>query len=230
MNHGGVDFRRAFAPPAAIGPLAWLLIATAATAAPVLSTDENAATGSLDASAATARAATPAASQSMGVTGLPEASTGNKNLDLLLELQGRPDVEAQRPRSAASAAAAAAAASALAELRAKAAQRPVPESGVDRPPAQPFDGVGMLGREERTSQPPERREWVGGPGNAGGQGGFGGGAGYDPVRSSGDGDKLLQGPLREAILFLRENRYWVLGGLAALAAVGAALKAYSRRV
>ena len=60
-----------------------------------------------------------------------ETSTGNKNLDLLLELQGKPGDEPRQapPRSAAAAssgstAAASAAATAVALLRAKAAERP----------------------------------------------------------------------------------------------------------
>ena len=171
----------------------------------------------------------------------PETSTGNKNLDLLLELQGRPGDEPRQltPRSAAAASAAAAA---LADWRAKAAERPAPERPVGdqaaaRPVVLPFEAIGTPDSHGRPAPPPtERREWTHQ---------LGGGAGSTDSRRDpyGSGDRESDAsqrgysddhPLRrlpqEVIAFLRDNRYWLLGALAAAAVLGAAIKSYSRRI
>lgn len=201
-------------------------------AAPVLSTDEQGpAVGSVD---------TPTQVRpSIGAGGLrpstaPEASTGNKNLDLLLDLQGKagePGVMAAKGAAAtasatpASAAAAVAAAKALAALRAKAAEQP-PAEDTGAKPALPFGGgSGLLDEDVKRAQPAERREWSG-------QVGSGGDHRDGPHESRGStlsDHPLLKLPM-EVIAYLRENRFWVLGGIGLLVLLGAALKAYSRRV
>ena len=183
------------------------------------------------------RAATAAGLRSTDQSLHPETSTGNKNLDLLLELQGRPGEEPRQvaPRSAAAAAA-------LAGLRAEAAerlaqQRPAADQVAARPVVLPFEGLGMADGQGRPARPStERREWTHQ---------LGGGAGStdsrrDAYRSDdresnaihgaySDDNRLRRLP-QEVIAYLRENRFWVLGSIGLLVLLGAALKAFSRRI
>lgn len=202
-------------------------------AGPVLSADEQ---GSAVGPAVAPTKARPL----IGAGGLPqstahEVSTGNKNLDLLLELQGKVGeggvmaargVAATALPTPASAAAAAAAAQALAALRAKAAQPPPAEDTQPMPALPLVGGLGQLDEDAKRAQPAERREWSG-------QAGSGGGGGYRDGRhesSAGHDDHpLLKLPM-EVMAYLRENRFWVLGSIGFLVLLGAALKAYSRRI
>lgn len=167
----------------------------------------------------------------------PETSTGNKNLDLLLELQDQPG-EAARPGAPRSAAAAAAAAAALADLRARAAERPAADPPAARPVMQPLEGIGTLERDgPATQQRAERREWTGGPAGGGAGGAYGKSDAYRAddresaiLRRGYSDDDLLRRLPKEIIGFLRDNRYWLLGALGVVALLGAALKAYSRRI
>ena len=164
----------------------------------------------------------------------PETSTGNKNLDLLLELQDRPD-EAARPAARRSASAAAAA---LADLRARATERPVADQPAARPVTPSFEGIGTLERDGlATLQPAERREWTGGPAGGGADSAYGKGDAYraddresDILRRGYSDDNLLRRLPKELIVFLRDNRYWLLGGLGVVALLGAAIRSYSRRI
>ena len=207
-------------------------VAAPALAGPVLNSEEpGQAAGSL---------VTPTqARSSVGAGGLlpsaaPETSTGNKNLDLLLELQakaGEAGAMAAKGASAAatpaSAAAAAAAAKALAALRAKAAEQP-PADDPRPPPAQPLNGggLGLLDDDAKRGQPAERRAWSG---HAGGGGVDHRDSSREPGSAGQADNPLLRLPM-ELIAYLRENRFWVLGGIGGLVLLGAALKAYSRRV
>ena len=174
-----------------------------------------------------------------------EASTGNKNLDLLLELQGKPGDELRQaaPRAAAasaSPAAASAAAAALAALRAKAAERPAQNDSSQienrrKAAPQPFEGLGTLENEARTAQPTERRQWSGqlvggGAGSVGGAGYSGGSQEAGPSRGGYADDNQLRRLQREIIAFLRDNRFWLLGALGGLAVIGVGIKAYSQRI
>ena len=176
-----------------------------------------------------------------------EASTGNKYLDLLLELQGKTGDEPRQapPRSAAAAssgspAAASAAATAVALLRAKAAERPAQNDSKQndgkqngnktKAAPQPFEGLGTLEGEARAAQPTERRQWSGQLGGGGGAGYGDGGHGSGSTRGNYADDNLLHRLQRELIAFLRDNRYWLLGALGGLVVIGAGLKAYSRRI
>lgn len=225
------------------------LFALQLMAAPVTTTDDADSQG--DARDPLLTSGRPSAAPIAGARGLDkslgqEASTGNKNLDLLLELQGKPgdDLRQAAPRSAAAAssassAAASAAATELAALRAKAADRSaqnLTKQGDLKPKAapQPFEGMGTLEGEARAAQPTERRQWSGQL-----AGGSGGGTGYssdgsgEPGSSRGgydDDDNVLRRLPRELIAFLRDNRYWLMGALGGLVVVGAAIKAYSRRI
>ena len=214
-----------------------LVLAGAATpllAGPVLSADEQG-------SAVGPVVAPTKARPLIGAGGLPqstahEVSTGNKNLDLLLELQGKVgEGGVMTARGAAatalptpvSAAAAAAAAQALAALRAKAAQPPPAEDTQPMPALALVSGLGQLDEDAKRAQPAERREWSG-------QAGGGGGGGYraGPHESSARGHAdhpLLKLPM-EVMAYLRENRFWVLGSIGFLVLSGVALKAYSRRI
>ena len=195
------------------------------------------ATGAAGATGATRpRAPTAAGLRSTDRPLHPETSTGNKNLDLLLELQGRPGDEPSQltPRSAAAAA--------LADWRAKAAERPAPErpagdQAAARPVGLPFESIGTPDSHGRPAPPPtERREWThqlsGGAGSTDSR--------RDPYRS-GDresdasrrgysDDNLLRRLPQEVIAFLRDNRYWLLGALAVAVVLGAAIKSFSRRI
>ena len=187
------------------------------------------------------RAATAAGLRSTDWSLHPETSTGNKNLDLLLELQGRPGEEPRQvaPRSAAAASAAAAA---LAGLRAEAAerlaqQRPAADQAAARPVVLPFEGMGMADGQGRSALPPtERREWTHQ---------LGGGAGStdsrrdayrsddresNAIRGAYSEDNRLRRLPQEVVAFLRENRLWLLGSIGLLVLLGAALKAFSRRI
>jgi len=167
----------------------------------------------------------------------PETSTGNKNLDLLLELQGRPGDEPRQvaPRSAAAAAA-------LADLRAKAAERPAPErtagdQAAARPVVLPFEAIGTPDSHGRPAPPPtERREWTNQPGDGAAstdsrRDPYGSGDRESDASRRGDSDdNLLRRLPQEVIAFLRDNRYWLLGALAVAAVLGVAIKSYSRRI
>ena len=216
-----------------------LALAGAATpllAGPVLSADEQG-------SAVGPVVAPTKARPLIGAGGLPqstahEVSTGNKNLDLLLELQGKvgeggvmaaKGAAATASATPESAAAAAAAAKALAALRAKAAQPPPAEDTQPMPALPLVSGLGQLDEDAKRAQPAERREWSG---QAGGGGGGGGGYRAGPHESSARGHAdhpLLKLPMA-VMAYLRENRFWVLGGIGFLVLSGAALKAYSRRI
>ena len=163
----------------------------------------------------------------------PETSTGNKNLDLLLELQDRSG-EAARPAAPRSAAAAAA----LADLPARATERPAAEPATARPVMQPFEDMGAPQRDgSPTPQRAERREWTGGPAGGGAGSGYGKSDAYrtddpesDILRRGHSDDNLLRRLPNELIALLRDNRYWLLGALGVAALLGAAHKAYSRRI
>jgi len=244
MDGGSMQFGRRRPAGRAAGFLASMLVTSVSLAAPVLSADEGSDNARAAADAMTPTQQSPLPSRTLtrstGTITVPEASTGNKNLDLLLDLQGRSGEELQRQASPASAAAASAAAAALADLRHRAAQRPAPDAGMSKPVLQPFEDPGPLEGNARSAQPQERREWTGLPAGAGGGSGFGGSVGAgngDGGRESGasshgsyDDDNLLRRLPREVLLFLRDNRYWLLGGLVVIGVIGAALKAYSRRI
>lgn len=215
-----------------------------AGAAPTTSLDDSEIAGASRSAEVGATAATGATrSRALTAPGLgsidrslhPETSTGNKNLDLLLELQGRAGEERRQeaPRSAAAAA--------LADLRAKAAERPAPERPAEhqaapRPVVLPFEAIGTPGGQGRLAPTPtERREWT----NQLGDGAGGTDSRRDPYRTGdresdairgGYSESLLRRLPQEAMAFLRENRYWLLGALGVAAVLGAALKSYSRRI
>ncbi|MBL8349622.1 MAG: hypothetical protein JNL87_04865 [Burkholderiaceae bacterium] len=246
MKYGLIQLRWMRPVRVAMALLVSLVCAPVSLAAPVLATEE-ADTGAAVAEPLTAPIRTPSTGPALGRSNgpvvVPEASTGNKNLDLLLELQGRPGEEDQRQAAPPTTAAASAAAAALADLRRRAAQKPAPEPDANKPAQQPLEGLGTLDSNAERAQPPERREWTGRPAGAGGGAGFGGGAGVgggdggygDGGRESAgsrngyEDDNLLRQLPRELMLFLRDNRYWLLGGLAVIGVIGAALQSYSRR-
>lgn len=176
-------------------------------------------------------------------------STGNKNLDLLLEFQSRPGEELRQvpARSAAAAAVASAAAApapaaaALAGLRANAAERPATELPAADPAAARsvapfFKGLDAMDGDGRTTPRfPERREWTGQPAGAGSsfrpdQSDRSGDRGSDALREGYSDDNLLRGLLRKVVAFLRDSRYWLLGALGGVAVLGFAIKFYSRRI
>lgn len=170
---------------------------------------------------------------------LPEISNGNKNLDLLLELQGRPGEE---PRQAATRSAeASAVAAALTDLRAKAVERTKPQAPAAdqfaaRPLGLPLEGLGANEADVRSAAlPRERREWTSQLGGSTGSTDSRIDA-YRPAdRESGANraeftdDNLFRRLPKEVVAYLRENRYWMLGALAVVTVLGAALKPFVRR-
>lgn len=209
-------------------------------AAPITDLDEAAATSpTSDAGAVIGR---PARTVNPGGrlsdrTPVPDASTGNKNLDLLLDLQIKPGEPGRQavPRSTT---ATAPGSVAVETLPPQAVERPVVDPGTARPRPQGFDGMGRLdsdgeGLARPTEQTTERREWTGRPAGAGGgsdHGDSGGGRRSDADRAAYADDNLLRALPREWIALLREHRYWFLGALAVVALMGAAIKSYSRRI
>lgn len=215
------------------------LAAVAASSAPVLGSEEST-------SLATPREHVPpsahlgtapaSALRTLDRSLTPETSTGNKNLDLLLDLKVRPGEAARPAAPRLSAAAASAAAAELAVLRAKAAQKPATTQ--DEQAAgevttrqglslQPFEGLGTLHGDVRAgpSDPVQRRGWSGQFG-----GGAEGAADGGPGRASNaDDDNPARRFLRDMRQFLREHGLSLLGAVGGLALLGAALKAYSRR-
>lgn len=220
----------------------------AAWAAPVLGHDDADGTQREPATATVQSGVTPnAAPRTMDRALSAATSTGNQNLDLLLELQGKPGEDNRQAVPVRSAAAASVAAAELAALRAKAAQRqmswqdepsrrePAERRQDERPPVerpnlgiQLFEGAGTLQGDARAAPPVQRREWVGQPGGSAGYGEAGREAGAS--RSGYDADSPAAQLLRDLVQFLRDNRLWLLGTVGALAVLGAALKAYSRRI
>jgi hypothetical protein len=215
--------------------------ASAASAAPVIGSDEGASLEtSLEAlpQSANRRAAPASTLRTLDRSLNPENSTGNKNLDLLLDLKVGPGEEARPAAPRRSAAAASAAAAELAVLRAKAAHRPTTlqdEQAVGeattRPglALQPFEALGTLQGDARAgpSDPALRREWSGQFGG-GGMAGAGGGPG-GASKAGHDDDNPLRRILSEVRQFVREHGLSLFGAVAAVAVLGAALKAYSRR-
>ncbi|OGA99261.1 MAG: hypothetical protein A3E25_16775 [Burkholderiales bacterium RIFCSPHIGHO2_12_FULL_69_20] len=224
------------------------VLGVAASAAPVLGHDDADSLHREPALPAMQPGATPHATlPTMDRALSATTSTGNKNLDLLLELQGHPDAATRQAAPVRSAAAASAAAAELAALRAKAARRPTswqdtpprPETAerqqdqgppVERPKPglQLFEGTGTALGDLRAAPAVPRREWVGQP--SGSAGHFDTGRDAGAPRSGYDADNPVAQLLRDTVQFLRENRLWLLGTAGALAVLGAALKAYSRRV
>lgn len=222
-------------------PLVLALVAVPAPSAPVIGSDEGAlAAMSLEPAPPSVH---PGAAQASTLRTLdrslnPEASTGHKDLDLLLDLKDGPGEVARPAAPRLSAAAASAAAAALAVLRAKAAQRPThPQdeaAGGEATPRpalalQPFEALGTLQGDARAgpSDPALRREWRGqfGDGGVAGAGGRPGGA----PDAGHDDDNPLRRILSEVRQFVRDHGVSLLGAVAAVAVLGAALKAYSRR-
>lgn len=205
---------------------AWLA-ASVALAGPVLNDD------GLDAGSARGIVGSPAAPglpmRAGGATAGSAVDTGNKNLDLLLDLQTRAGIDAPAaaaPRPAGS--------SAPIDPRAQADQKATP-GGAHRPALQSVEGLAAPETAIRAAPTVPRRDWTARPAtdtefSAGNPGDRGDARGTGSIGSRGDDDDFLRRLPFEVIQFLRENSYWLLGALAAVFALGAGLKAYSRRI
>lgn len=170
-------------------------------------------------------------------------ATGGKNLDLLLEMQRSDTAEASqpvpaRPGAAPTPAAIAPAATTPAAKTLTAAT--LPQAGA--PPEQSaLSQSNLLGSDAGLgTQPAATRntEWAGAGGLAGGgstdAGAAGGRSGSMDDRGSGrQHDEADDGSLRfwprHARDFIRDNREWLLGGIAGLLLLGAAARAYGSR-
>ena len=152
-----------------------------------------------------------------------DTTTGQRNLDLLLESRGARDAAAtaaQRPG----------------ELPAKRQALTVPPSqataAIVAPDSRPPLPLGLQAGETAaavdTPATVTRREWLGGGAPSGPAAGPGG-ADPGPDRRAGGDVGHVPEAVREALRFLREQRYWLLGGLALVAAAVAGLQAYARR-
>lgn len=199
-----------------------------ASAAPVTGSQAEA----VEPSAAAAPAG--AAPAPAGAAARPEVSTGNRNLDLLLEMQGRGGeaaLAASQPASRPSG---------LAKLPV-----PLPNTNLSggvmnevraapgtKPAAHNAELLGDLGggmsARPSTEDPTARREWVG---QAGGGSRADDGLGGHESRPRGGHveEPAILRSMREAIEWLREHRWQVLGVLLGIAALSGLLKAYSRR-
>lgn len=160
-----------------------------------------------------------------------DTNTGQRNLDLLLEARGADEAAAAVPQRAGEPPAK------RQTLKLPPPQVPVAMSSPDGNPPPPLglQTPEMAGAAD-TAGLANRREWLGG-GSAGSVSGQSAGQGFGDFGSSraagqaashGDPGRLPE-VVREALRFLREQRYWLLGGMALLAVVVAGLQAYARR-
>lgn len=181
---------------------------------------------------AAARPAGAAPTPTTGAGARPDVSTGNRNLDLLLEMQGRAGeagLAASQPHSRPSG---------LAKLAV-----PQPNTNLSggvmnearvqgaKPAAQNAELLGDLGAgmpaRPSADDPTARREWVGPAGGSRSGNGLGG-LESRPRGGPVDEPAALR-TLREVIEWMREHRWQVLGSLLGIAALAGLLKAYSRR-
>ncbi len=175
-------------------------------------------------------------------------ATGGKNLDLLLEMQRSDTAEASQPvpaRPGAAPTPAAIASAAIAPVAITPAAKTLtaatlPQAGA--PPEQSaLSQSNLLGSDASLgTQPAATRntEWAGGGGLAGGgstdAGTAGGRSGsMDDRGSRRPHDEADDGSFRfwprHARDFIRDNREWLLGGIAGLLLLGAAARAYGSR-
>ena len=180
--------------------------------------------------------------------------SGNKNLDLLLEMQRNDAAEASqpgraRPGAAPTPGAATAAAKTLTTAPLSQAAATLPQTTLPQvavPPEKSALSQGtLLGSDAGLRAPLKaaaalaRPDWLGGGGRAGG-GSLEPGAADDLNRNA---DELAGGRPNEDADdgtprfwprhvrdYVRDNRFWLLGGIAGLLLLGAALRAYSRRI
>ncbi len=165
-----------------------------------------------------------------------DASTGPADLDLLLDARSAADD---------------APAGATPGARRLQARRPtLPQVLVDAATAEPGQpplpaALGLQAGDGSAAPPVAggQREWLGAApaGLAGGSTAQGlgyrtmaAGTDFGPARGADDAarkgpDAEIPAALRELLLFLREQRFWLLGGLALVAAIVAGLQAYARR-
>jgi hypothetical protein len=222
-----------------LGSACLVLSAAAAPVTAIGPADSQHAGEGLPAAQAPANRALPLSMRALDKSMTPEVRTGIGELDLLLQSAAqpnRPDAPSQRAAPL-SAAAASAAAAELAALRIKAAQLATSpdtemaagEAGERK--ALLLQTLGTLQGDARVVAPVQRREWVSAPGGGGSGGGW-----QEPRRSAAAAPAVLvdDHPLRrlprEAVEFLRENGYWMLGLASVIAVLGVALKLYSRRI
>lgn len=203
-----------------------MLLASAAFAGPVLNADGLDPSGlSTNGSPSNAGTSARAVESSTG-SGI---NTGNKNLDLLLELQDRAAVDPSAPGGAR-----ADESKAPADQRAPASQKPSSE-GAHKPALQSVEALATPEIAIRAAPTVPRRDWTAHPAtdepfDASPRGYGGDGRSAGPSSDAVDDAEFLRRLPREVIEFLRQNSYWLLAGLAAAAAIGAGLKAYSRRI
>lgn len=159
-------------------------------------------------------------------------STGNKNLDLLLEMQGHVNSEKgglTAPRAGASAPTAAAVG-----INRPTGNGNSANAGMALPSMGGDSGFG--GGQQGATQPGNKREWsgAGGATSSNSSNSSGGGQAESatdsggPSRQSSGSDGAVTVP-RAVIQFMREYRLWIAGAVLILLGVGAGLTSYSRR-
>ena len=166
-------------------------------------------------------------------------STGNKNLDLLLEMQRNDAAAAHqagpgRPGPAPASTAGTAAAKSLTASTLPQTSGPPDKSALSQSPLLGNDGA--LGALQKAAVSPPDWTGAGGPAGragmgAGAAGGLSGSADDRQVNRPHDetDDGSFRFWPRRARDFIRDNRAWLLGGMAGLLLLGAAAQAYSRR-
>lgn len=153
-----------------------------------------------------------------------ETSTGNKSLDLLLQMRSPPPEAASAPRPSASALR-----GLLGDLAKPAAQSHAPVPATNSVPA--AEGR-VFGAQDSFRQAPNsshdvKAEWVGrAAATAGGSESRGAGMGEPDAMP----DIWVLRALHDLLLFLREHRLQVLVGAGLLAVIAAGVKAYARRI
>jgi hypothetical protein len=199
-----------------------------AQAAPVSGGDADASNAN-NANNSSSNAPGAAAGGQPAKAGNAAVSTGNKNLDLLLEMQGHANSDKgglAAPRAGASAPTAAAVG-----INRPTGNANSPSAGMALPSMGGDSGFG--GVQQSATQPGNKREWTGAGGSTSGNSGGGGQAEPAPdnggsSRQGGGGDGTVTVP-RAVIQFMREYRLWIAGGVLILLGVGAGLTSYGRR-
>lgn len=220
-----VDANRSGVTPWAGWLAAGLMCAAMAQAAPISSdTPPNGSTGSTGGGTSSQSSAVPSPAKA----GTPGAvSTGNKNLDLLLEMRSQSGDADKGGLTSARGAASAVGGSGL-RAPANAATNSVGTTLLS-------GESGLAGAQTPSSQQGAKREWSG-SGAMTTDTGSGGGT-VNTVNTANERDRPTQHsggddtvPVPKAILqFMREHRYWVAGFALLLLGVGGALTGYSRR-
>lgn len=204
--------------------LSWVGLTAAAMAAPVGGSVDSG--GSTTSDAATGAKSSSASGKALKYAPTGEASTGDKNLDLLLELNSADFRDSGG-----------AAAHGTQAQRAN-GSRTAGRAASNSASALDMDRRALLGgdtglRQSRGNEPDASPDWMGNRRSAADAreaAALPQGQGPGGVRPGDDDDNPLRDLIRSAANFLREYRTWLLGGGALILLIGAIFKIFGRRI